>query len=155
MNTHMTSFVRHLSVIAVGSVALLALASGCDKAVGATQDTPKPAVKVSLGSSDAADGQKWFNQACAACHGFNGQGMPRQGPTLRTSQFVFEHADDELVDFIKAGRAATDPKSLMKLQMPPKGTNPGLTDGQLKQIVAFIRQLQQEAGSGQTASAGL
>ena len=151
----MTSSIRFFAIALLGSGLLLAGATGCDKVEGATAAPAKPVVKVSSASSDAADGQKWYNQSCAACHGFNGQGMPRQGANLRMSQFVTNHTDDELVDFIKAGRAATDPTSLMKLQMPPKGTNPGLTDGQLKQIVAFIRQVQEEANAGQTASSGL
>jgi mono/diheme cytochrome c family protein len=155
VKTTMTSSLRSLAIAVLGSGFFLAGSVGCDKVGVAATPPAQPVVQVSSASSDALDGQKWYNQACAACHGFNGQGMPRQGPTLRLSQFVANHADDELVSFIKAGRAANDPSSLMKLQMPPKGTNPGLTDEQLKQIVVFIRQVQKEAGADQTASAGL
>jgi disulfide bond formation protein DsbB len=79
--------------------------------------------------------------------------MPRQGAPLRTSQFIMEQDDDQLVNFIKTGRLATDPKSLMKLAMPAKGTNPSLTDRQIQQIVIYLRQIQNEATSSQTASA--
>lgn len=151
----MTSSVPVLLAGLLGSALLLAGATGCDQPGMAAPAPVKPVVKVGSTTADALDGQKWFNQACASCHGFNGQGMPRQGPTLRTSQFVGNHTDEELVAFVKAGRAANDPASLMKLQMPPKGTNPGLTDEQLRQIVVYIRQLHQEADAGQTALSGL
>lgn len=151
----MMSSIRHI-VVATFGFGLLLVGTGCDNTESVAKPAPTTVTKVvSTTSADALDGQRWYNQACAACHGFTGQGMPRQGPTLRLSAFVSGHTDDELVDFIKAGRAATDPASLMKLQMPPKGTNPGLTDAQLRQIVIFIRQLQDEANAGLTASAGL
>lgn len=155
MISAMKSSVSVLLTGVLGSALLLAGNVGCDKPGMAAPAPVKPVVKVSSTTADTLDGQKWFNQACASCHGFNGQGMPRQGTTLRLSSFVGNHSDEELVAFIKTGRTANDPASLMKLPMPPKGTNPGLTDEQLRQIVVYIRQLHREANEGQTASTGL
>jgi len=152
MNT--IASIRLLAMTLLGSGLLLAVASGCDKVEGATA-AAQPIKTVTTVASAVQDGQRLYNQACAACHGFNGQGMPRQGASLRISQFVADHSDADLVGFIKVGRRADDPKSLMKVQMPPKGTNPSLTDRELEQIVAFIRQLQQDADDSRTASAGL
>lgn len=147
--------IRLLTITVLGCGLLLAGATGCDKVEGATARTTPPVKSVASTSSAVQDGQKLFNQSCAACHGFNGQGMPRQGAPLRSSQYVADRTDSELVEFIKTGRTANDPANVMKLLMPAKGTNPSLTDRQLEQIVAFIRQLQQEAADSRTASLGL
>ncbi len=149
--------IRTLSVrlgsVALGSAMLLATGTGCEKADAASAAPAAVQTVASASSAGAQDGQRWFSQSCASCHGFNGQGMPRQGASLRTSQFISDQSDDELVAFIKSGRAANDPKSVMKLVMPAKGNNPTLTDRQIQQIVSYLRQMQEESLSSQTASA--
>ncbi len=57
------------------------------------------------------------------------------------SAFIASRSDSELVDFIKAGRATSDPDNTTGVDMPVKGGNPALTDQDLYDIVAFIRTL--------------
>ena len=102
------------------------------------QATPAPVSK-----GDAAAGQKLFATSCAACHGPKGEGVPGLGKDLITSKFVAEKTDDQLVEFIKAGRAPNDPLNTTGIAMPPKGGNPALTDQDLYNIVAYIRSIHQ------------
>lgn len=89
-----------------------------------------------------ADGQKLFQQTCAACHGMEGQGVPNLGKDMRVSAFIKAQSDDELLAFIKRGRMPSDPGNTTGVAMPPKGGNPALQDGQLRAIIAYIRTLQ-------------
>ena len=97
--------------------------------------TPAPASK-----GDAAAGQKFFT-SCAACHGPKGEGVPGLGKDMTSSKFIAEKTDDQLVEFLKAGRGPTDPLNSTGIAMPPKGGNPALTDQNLYDIVAYIRSI--------------
>lgn len=87
-------------------------------------------------------GQATYLRSCATCHGQQGQGMPHQGPDLRSSLFVARKSDQELIAFVKTGRMPNHPDSQMKLYMPPLGGNPSLNDQDLSQIIAHLRTLQ-------------
>ena len=78
---------------------------------------------------------------CAGCHGASGEGIPGHGVNLAGSAFVQEMSDEELLEFVKAGRSADDPSSLSGVEMPPLGGNPSLSDSDLYDVVAFIRTL--------------
>lgn len=91
---------------------------------------------------DAAAGQKHFS-TCAGCHGPDAKGLPNLGKDLTTSTFVSGKTDAELVDFLKVGRAADAPDNTTHVAMPPKGGNPALSDDDLKDVVAYMRSLQQ------------
>jgi disulfide bond formation protein DsbB len=43
---------------------------------------------------------------------------------------------------LKKGRPASDPANTTKVDMPPKGGNPALTDQDLADIVTYVRSLQ-------------
>ena len=49
--------------------------------------------------------------------------------------------DDQVVEFLKEGRRADHPLNEKGVDMPPKGGNPGLSDDDLRQIVAYLRSL--------------
>ncbi len=91
---------------------------------------------------DAANGMKLWSATCRSCHGAQGEGVPGQGTVLNTSIFVQKYNDSELVEFVKVGRPASSPDSIMQLQMPPKGGNPMLKDDGLYDIIAYLRTLQ-------------
>lgn len=97
-------------------------------------------------SGDPRRGREVFNTICIACHGPTGAGVEKLGANLRQSRFVSRKTDAELIDFIKKGRQPGEPNSVLGLMMPPKGGNPALDDKSLKDVVAFIRTLQAEAG---------
>jgi mono/diheme cytochrome c family protein/glucose/arabinose dehydrogenase len=92
-------------------------------------------------------GRELFSTTCITCHGSNGAGIPYTGANLRQSKWVAEKTDDELADFIRAGRQKNDPNSLLRLTMPAKGGNPNLDDAALHDVVAYLRSLQAEAKS--------
>jgi disulfide bond formation protein DsbB len=100
-----------------------------------------PAVPAIAGDADA--GWERYIESCAACHGPEGNGMPNQGVSLRASRFLSDHTDAELFAFLKAGRLPTDPASVTRMLMPPKGGNAALTDAQLRDVVAHLRTIQQ------------
>jgi disulfide bond formation protein DsbB len=127
-----------------GLVGLSAAAAGCDEGTAT-------AAAAASGETAVVKGERAYAQSCAVCHGFNGQGMPNQGANLRLSKYIAGHTDDALVEFIRVGRLPADPNSTMKLIMPPNGGNPALSDAQLHEIVAYLRQVQREAGMLQTA----
>ena len=102
---------------------------------------------------DAAFGQVAFASNCTACHGPRGHGMPRQGPNLRTSKFIAEHNDEQLVTFLRQGRTPADPASLMGMLMPPRGGNQTLDNAALTDVVAFLREVQDEARQEGAAAA--
>ncbi len=67
--------------------------------------------------------------------------MEGLGKDLTNSAFLAGLSDDELVEFLKVGRRANDPANEAGVDMPPKGGNPALTDGDLYDIVAYLRSL--------------
>lgn len=92
-------------------------------------------------------GYELFIASCSACHGPDGGGLPNMGKPLTTSTFVAERTDEQLLAFIKTGRPIWDPENTTGVDMPPKGGNPALSDSQLKDIVSYIRSLQDAAGN--------
>ncbi len=98
-------------------------------------------VPVAAVAGDANAGKKLWDATCRSCHGAAGEGVPGQGTVLNTSVFVRDHDDAELLAFIKVGRAANAPDSILQLQMPPKGGNPMLKDPAIMDIIAYVRTL--------------
>lgn len=93
-------------------------------------------------SGDIAKGQKLFQGTCASCHGKDATGMPKLGKNLHDNEFVQGLSDEELVAFLKQGRPAFHPLNTRKVDMPPRGGNPALTDEDLKLIAEYVRSLQ-------------
>lgn len=92
----------------------------------------------------AANGQQLFATTCAGCHGPQGQGVLHLGKDLQTSTFVAGLDDAKLAAFITQGRGASDPLNTTHVAMPPKGGNPALSSENIADLVAYIRQLQQQ-----------
>jgi disulfide bond formation protein DsbB len=89
----------------------------------------------------AADGKALYMVTCPACHGPGALGIPGLGKDMTTSAFIESKSDEELVTFIKQGRAVDDPLNTTGVPMPPMGANPALSDTELLAIVQFIRSL--------------
>lgn len=89
-----------------------------------------------------------YTASCSACHGQNAEGMEGLGLPLSTSGFVLGASDKDLVNFIKTGRPIWDENNSTGLDMPPKGGNPAITDGDLEEIVAFLRAAQKASVGG-------
>jgi disulfide bond formation protein DsbB len=129
------------SIIAflVVSVIGLSACNGESSSDEAAQSGEIRAAQASTG--DAIVGQRLFTKNCSACHGPAGEGVQGLGKALTTSEFVAGKTDEELVAFIKVGRDPKDPLNTTGIRMYPKGGNPDLTDADLFDIVAHIRNI--------------
>jgi disulfide bond formation protein DsbB len=116
------------------TVAPTAAAAPANQAAPAAQVAAAPA-------GDAEKGKAVFATSCAACHGPTGEGVQGLGKDMTKSEFIAGLSDEALVAFIKTGRPISDPLNTTKVDMPPKGGNPTLSDEQLTDIVAFIRSI--------------
>jgi len=120
-------------VIAAG--ALVAVLAGC----GGGSGSSAPAGS----KGDAAKGKEVFMGTCAACHGQDAKGMPNLGKNLVVkSDWMKKQDDAALLAFVKVGRPASDPLNTNKVDMPPRGGNPSLTDDDLVNVIAFVRSIQ-------------
>lgn len=99
-----------------------------------------------VAAGDPAAGEERYNSVCISCHGEEGVGVEGLGKPLNTSEFVSQQSNQELLEFIKQGRPASDPANTTGVDMPPKGGNPALSDQEILDIIAYIRQLQEEQG---------
>ncbi len=88
-----------------------------------------------------AAGKSVYNNTCAVCHGVDGQGVARLGKPLRNSAFVQEADDGKLFDIVANGRLPDDPANTTGSPMPERGSQ-NITDKQVRQVVAYIRQMQ-------------
>jgi mono/diheme cytochrome c family protein len=98
-------------------------------------------------------GRHLYLQNCSSCHGVEGTGMPKQGANLRDSYFVRRKSNEQLVSFLRIGRMPADRDTVLGLTMPPRGGNADLDDGELCDIVAYLRQVQWSHGSRPQARA--
>jgi disulfide bond formation protein DsbB len=119
----------------------------------ASLDAWMPAGDGGAGGSAGVDlaslkGYGSYAASCSACHGANAEGMEGLGLPLSTSGFVLGASDKDLVNFIKTGRPVWDEANSTGLDMPPKGGNPAITDGDLEEIVAFLRAAQKASVGG-------
>ena len=119
-------------LVLVATLVLVACGGG-----GATTTSQNPAAP----AGDAVKGKAVFEGTCVSCHGPDAKGLPGLGKDLTTSEFVAAQTDKQLIDFIKKGRPASDPANTNKVDMPPKGGNPALTETDLTNLIAFVRSI--------------
>jgi cytochrome c oxidase subunit 3 len=102
---------------------------------------PAAAAAAPLKAGDIARGRELFRGTCAACHGLRGEGIVGQGKDMRGSPFIGGLDDAGLLAFVKKGRLPNDPLNTTKRLMPARGGNPMLSDDNLVDIVAYVREL--------------
>ena len=119
------------------------------------QATKRPAVVAAplARTVDAGNGRKLFFGTCASCHGYGGQGLPGQGKSLVGNEFINQRDDAAMLAFLKVGRQPWDPLNTTKVQMPPRGGNPRLSDDDLRDIIAYVRSIPAAAGGSATPAA--
>lgn len=100
---------------------------------------------------DAGEGRKLFAMSCVTCHGPGGDGLNNLAPSLRTSEFIKTNEPAAITRVVKLGRAVTDPQNKSGKMMPAKGGNPFLTDQQVADLVAFVKQLPESSAGGPAA----
>jgi len=86
-------------------------------------------------------GRQVYDRVCSVCHGQDARGMPALGKKLRGNAFTRSLSDSELVEFLKTGRSAGDPRNQTGIDMPPRGGDPSITDEELQDVVTFLRTL--------------
>lgn len=140
-----------LFIVVITALALLAACGGGDdkkeEAAPVQQEQPTAAPQAAAPAAivgDASNGSKIFSTACVACHGPEGKGVQGLGKDLTTSEWVAQQSDEQLVEFIKKGRDASDPLNTTGVAMPPKGGNPAMSDQEIADIVAFVRSIHQQ-----------
>jgi mono/diheme cytochrome c family protein len=85
-------------------------------------------------SGDWNAGSAIYHQTCINCHGEDGKGVRRGVPDFTTG--VMAYSTESLLAHIKNGfRGPGRP-----LAMPPKGGNPTLTDDDIRNVLAYLRE---------------
>lgn len=92
-------------------------------------------------STNAAVGRNVFEAKCAACHGADAAGRNGIGPPLIHPYYRPGHHPD--IAFFMAAKNGVQAHHWRFGNMPPVQ---GLTDGDIKTVVAYIRELQRVNG---------
>ncbi len=130
------------TILAVaGAIALLGIVN---RPAETALDSSSVAIAAELEANAEAmthvhDGAALYAGACAVCHGPEMEGVPNLGNALTDNAFIAERSDEELLDFIRAGRTHDDPENEIGVLMPPSGGQPNLTDAELLAIVRHMR----------------
>jgi cytochrome c oxidase subunit 3 len=106
----------------------------------------------SRNAGDPVKGRELFRNSCAACHGLRGEGIPGQGKDMRHSEFIRKLDDAGLLAFIQRGRLPNDALNTTGRLMPARGGNPFLTDANLLDIIAYVREVQESPATGDSAA---
>jgi mono/diheme cytochrome c family protein len=139
-----------LLVVLVIFTLVLAACGGDDPEPTAVPAAAEPAAPAEVAAApaasagDAANGEALYGKSCIACHGPGGVGVQGLGKDMTTSEFIAAKTDDELLEFLKVGRAPDDPLNTTGVLMPPKGGNPAFTDQDLLDVIAYVRTLHKQ-----------
>jgi mono/diheme cytochrome c family protein len=87
-------------------------------------------------SRAAEDGAALFKAKCAMCHGPNGEGKPALKAPSLTSDEAKKKSDADLTDMIANGGKEKKPTHAFSKK--------GVSDDQVKALVAYIRELQKK-----------
>jgi len=107
-------------------------------------DAGEPLAEVILPASlseSAQIGKRVFENSCAVCHGANAAGQNGVAPPLVHTTYRPGHHSD--LAFVMAARNGAQAHHWEFGNMPPI---PGLTDGDVKLIARYIRELQEANG---------
>lgn len=91
-----------------------------------------------LQTIDATDGETLFLQACAGCHGLQGEGAAGIAPALETSALLNDQAED-LVRFITSDQPVEVPYE--GFTHPYRAGYPVLNDDQIETLAEYVRSL--------------
>ncbi len=98
-------------------------------------------ITVPMLMGNAVVGEQIFNAKCAACHGDNAADRQGSGPPLVHKIYEPSHHSD--MAFMLAPRQGVRAHHWPFGDMPPIQ---GLTDGDIKQVISYVRTLQQANG---------
>jgi mono/diheme cytochrome c family protein len=121
------------SIDADGNVAPFGMASKQPKELAAPV-----AAAVQVDAAQKDPGATQYTAVCSACHGSDASGVQGLGLNLVTSSLVASSSQSELVDFLKAGRAANDAGNTTGMAMPAFNW---MNEEQLNDVAAFLQSL--------------
>ena len=122
-------------------VFLVALALSLVACGGSDSADPTSAPTSSVSTGNAANGIEIYATTCMVCHGQAGEGVDGLGKPWVGSEFINSHTDAEMLDFLLEGRPSDHPDNTTGVAMLPRGGNPNLTDGDLMDLIAYMRTL--------------
>ncbi|HEY9199923.1 MAG TPA: c-type cytochrome [Gammaproteobacteria bacterium] len=121
------------------------------------KDAPVPTFETKRIAGDPRKGATLFAQHCAACHGDKGQGghgtgvtfsrprdLPIIAPALNNPGFLAAATDSQIKTTLMQGREGTPMVSFLKQ---------GLSEGDIDDLVSFVRGFEARAESAQAAAA--
>ena len=120
------------SVDADGNVAPFGMASR--KPVPLAEPAAAPVEEVAAVASTSA----LYGANCSACHGQDAKGVQGLGLNLVDSQLVADSSAEELVAFLKAGRAGDSPDNSTGVPMP---SFIWMSDEDLVEITGYVQSL--------------
>lgn len=89
-----------------------------------------------MSTSDVAKGEEFYHGTCVACHAENGKGAFPGVPNFKSRKGPLAKLDGELLHNIVDGYQS--PRSMMA--MPAMGGNPDLSEQDIADIIAYIRE---------------
>ena len=110
-------------------------AAGC-----ASGDGANGGESVAVAEPDADNGAALFAASCALCHGESGVGTQTGPPLVHRIYEPGHHSDDSFRNAMKNGVAS---HHWNFGNMPAR---PELSDGDIEDIIAYVRSIQREAG---------
>ncbi|MDD9908674.1 MAG: cytochrome c [Ahrensia sp.] len=127
-----------LAVVAIGAIATVYYFR-----VGDTQPTVEPLADVATPplTTDLKQGERAFETNCASCHGVNAAGKNDLAPPLVHNVYKPSHHSD--MAFVLAVKQGVRQHHWQFGNMPPQ---PGVTDEQVRSIIAYVRALQRARG---------
>lgn len=134
--------IKIIGATAFVAASVLLVGCGGDKEEASTPAANANKVQATAPSGDRmaiAKGTVKFAKTCATCHNADAKGMPNLGKDLTISEFFRDSTNEELVEFVKVGRPATE----TTVAMPPKGGFTDLTDEDILNVIKYVRTLQQ------------
>lgn len=135
------SLSKHLPTFLIATVVFVGIGVVASQLFNKGSDGATVSVKVPQLSMQASVGKVAFDATCAACHGQNGSGTNKVGPPLVHDIYNPGHHADEA--FSRAVRQGVPRHHWPYADMPAQ---PQVTDAQLKNIVRYVRELQQANG---------
>ena len=112
-----------------------------DEMTAEVETGPMVEVTVPELTGAAKMGEQFFNAKCAVCHGENAAGKEGFGPPLIHKIYEPSHHGD--MAFMLAPRRGVQAHHWRFGDMPPVDD---LTDGDIKQIIAYVRTVQRANG---------
>jgi glucose/arabinose dehydrogenase/mono/diheme cytochrome c family protein len=93
------------------------------------------------------EGRDLFLAYCQSCHNIGTSVVTGHniGKALVDNEFVQDSTEEELLEFVRQGRAEDDPENITGYEMPPRGGNPDMTDEEILATIAYMKELNSDA----------